>query len=730
MIKSRSALNKSRVILICLLFVGALVELSSFYYVETYATDIFPAAEVSTPFQFANLTISPVETSIDQPIEISLNVLNTGIYEGSYSLSLNINDSAIETRELTLQANETQQVAFTVKEADVGTYNVTIADQTGVFNVLAQPVPLPEALKFSNLILTPAESWPGEEVNVTVNVNNGGSDPLLFMLPFNVNGAASQRVQVELGPHETQTVVGTVTQNAVGSYRVTVGGQGGTLRVVEEGKHTLHIIATRVGFSFTLDGEQHTTPYVDLVDVGPHSVVFPNKEEIQIGGWGLVPFGFVGWSDGTTTTSHTFDVQKETYAISNWIRIVSPSGSCPSLFVWNGTDYAYTSEVSDGAGWLGYLDHFQPDGSMVFSYNYPFDYIKLDNSILKAKNGLYEMKITEMSDEIFYLDSAKIVAIDHPANTDVFSTTSTFIYPLVGQGTMYTVSKNLAPPVSAVNGSGQSVLPLISKMDGAFTQGTRWTWNNITLNLGDLSSAKEIKLVVGAKIVWPTTSAGGTNFMKYANQPGIMPSPPPFMEVKAANGSWIRVPDERQFPLPDVTDEVFVVNLTGLFPTNNYELRINTYQDIRFDYIAVDTSVQQNISVHNISPTYANLQQEFPTGSNSTGSFTRFGDVLPLLISADDKFVIGREGDTVSLQFPVDKTPVSDGMVRDYFLVTSCWFKGTGLSYMSFTVNPLPFQAMTSFPYPSNETYPYDAAHNDYLRTYNTRTINLPNFLN
>jgi hypothetical protein len=57
------------------------------------------------------------------------------------------------------------------------------------------------------------------------------------------------------------------------------------------------------------------------------------------------------------------------------------------------------------------------------------------------------------------------------------------------------------------------------------------------------------------------------------------------MEVKATNGSWIRVPDARQFPLPNVTDEMFVVDLKGLFPSNNYELRINTYQDIRFDYM-------------------------------------------------------------------------------------------------------------------------------------------------
>ncbi len=726
MIKSRTALNKSRVILLCVLILAAMMEVSAFYYVETYGANFFPTTQVSSPFQVGNLTVNPFETSIGQPVDVGVSVANIGTVQGTYTINLNINDTVTETKAVTLEVNQTQQVKFNVTETIIGTYNLTIADQSTVFTVLAQPAALPESLKFSNLFLAPTEAWPNQEVNVTIDVQNTASDAVSFALPFNVNGASYSRVQVDLEPHAFQTVSATISESATGSYRVTAGGQGGTLKIVEAGKHTLHVIATRVGFTFTLDGATKTTPFSELVEVGSHTIVFPDPEKIQIGGWGVVPFGFAGWNDGTASTTRTLDVQKETYAIVNFVRIVSPTGSCPSLFVWNGTDYSYTAEVSDGAGWLGYLDHFQTDGTMVFSYNYPTDYIKLDSSMLKAQNGFYNMKITEMGDEIFYIDSAKLVAVDHPANTNVFSTTSTFIYHLSNQGTIYTVNKNPSLPVSAVNGSGQNVLPIISKVDGNYATGTRWQWNNITLNLGDLSTAKEIKLVVDAKIVWPTTSAGGTNFMKYADQPGQTPSPPPFMEVKAANGSWIRVPDNRQFPLPDVTDQTFVVNLTGLFSTNNYELRINTYQDIHFDYIGVDTTSQQGTNIRDIYPTYANLQQEFPTNSNSSGAFTRYGDALPLMQSADDKFVIGREGDSLALQFPVDNTPVPAGMVRDYFLVANCWFKGNGLSYMPFTVNPLPFQAMTSFPYPSNETYPYDVSHREYLQTFNTRIINSP----
>jgi hypothetical protein len=588
---------------------------------------------------------------------------------------------------------------------------------------LAVPTALPASLIVSNLFLNPLEAWPGQPVNVSVDVKNTGTENISYMLPFEINGVVVQSVQVLLVGGASETVTGVLNESSVGTYQVSVAGQSGRLSVVPEGEHTLHVIASESGIPFSLDGVTQTSPFAGLVNVGSHAIVLPSNAKILKGGWGLVNYAFQSWNDGSSSTSKTVDVESEIYVTANYVRTTT---SCPLLYAWNGTTYNTVADVNDGTGWLGYLEYFKPDGSMIFSYNYPYDYIKLDSTQLQPLNGFYNLKIAEESDEIFYLDSVKLIAVDHPAGTDVFSTKSTFVYNLANQGTIYAVNKNLSQPVSAVNGQGQNVLPLISKMDNNFTTANRWTWNNLTLNLGNLDGAKEINLVVAARINWPTTSAGGVNFMSYANKPGVMPSPPPYMEVKAANGSWVRVPDDREFPIPATSDQVFNVNLTGLFTNNNFELRINYYQDIEFDSIGVDTSSQQSITVHTVTASNADLQQVFNADSNSSGAFTRYGDVTTLLQSTDDKLVIGREGDTVSLQFPANLPPVPPGMVRDYFVVASCWFKGLGLPYVPFTVDPLPFQAMTSFPYPSNETYPYDNNHLSYLQTYNTRIINSP----
>ncbi len=713
-----SVLSKSRTILICALVIGALAETGAYWYVQNY-TSFPPSASAVTSFQLGNLTITPSEAMISQQVVISVGAVNIGDVQGSNSLSLKINDTVTEIKELTLAANESQIVAFNVNETIEGSYNVTIGDQFGIFSVSSKPTPMPAELKVSNLIINPTEAWANQPINISFDATNTGTEDLSYRLPILVNGASATSINLKLLAGASTSLEANISESALGNFALSVGGKSVSIHIVPTGKHTIHVISSRPGIPFTIDGQSHVTTFADLFDVGTHTVVFPPTHVLSVGTWGQVTFTFVNYNGGSTNPSQTIDVEKETYVVTNYNR----PGSCPSLYSWNGTAYTYVAEVSDGPGWLGYVDYFKPDGTMVFSYNYPWDYVKVAPAQLQPKDGFYSMNIMETSDEIYYLDSAKLVAIDHPADVNVFSTAGTYIYKLSGQGSFYTVSKNPLTPVSAVNGSGANVLSQISKMDGVFTSGIRWQWNNLTLNLGNLTGADQIKLVVAATINWPSTSAGGTNFLKYSTQPGVTPSPPPYLEVKAANGSWIRVPDDREFPLPDVTDTEFVVNLTGLFPTNDYSIRINTYQDIRFDYIGVDTTPQQSLNVQSILPTSANFQQTYTTNSNSSGAFTKYGDVTALVLSADDKLVIGREGDGVQLKFPANLPPVAVGMERDYFLVASVWFKGNGLSYVPFTVNPIPFQAMTSYPYPPNETYPYDATHLNYLQEYNTRLI-------
>ena len=273
-------------------------------------------------------------------------------------------------------------------------------------------------------------------------------------------------------------------------------------------------------------------------------------------------------------------------------------------------------------------------------------------------------------------------------------------------GQIYTVSKNPLKPVSATNElitvyNGEVInsynkvnaLPAISSSDEVFTSGFNgkysqdWnnqTWNRLTVNLGNLVGKKQIKLVVKAMVDW----GPGDSYVLWMNKfystqvPNhTEPTPTPFMEVKDANGNWIHVPESRQFPLPPdlpPTGEparTFVVDLTGLFPTNDYSLRINNFWNVTFDFIGVDTSTQEETTIQKLDAT-ANLHQEFYYPSASSGAFTRYGDVTSLLLAEDDEFVIGRQGDSVTLMFPASSlTPPAPGMERDYFFFVACCFK-------------------------------------------------------
>jgi hypothetical protein len=107
------------------------------------------------------------------------------------------------------------------------------------------------------------------------------------------------------------------------------------------------------------------------------------------------------------------------------------------------------------------------------------------------------------------------------------------------------------------------------------------------------------------------------------------------------------------------------------------------------------------------------------------GAFTRFGDVLPLLRSADDMYVIMGPGDEATLQFDAGSaSSLPAGWKRDFLLYTDGWIKDSDLNTAYGTsVGPLPFHSIKSYPYAAGDSYPTDAAHRRYLREYDTRVV-------
>ena len=59
-------------------------------------------------------------------------------------------------------------------------------------------------------------------------------------------------------------------------------------------------------------------------------------------------------------------------------------------------------------------------GPGAFNTPDPDEYVRIRGDQLKARDGRYEIRITNELEEAMFLDRAQLVAIDHPADVDVF----------------------------------------------------------------------------------------------------------------------------------------------------------------------------------------------------------------------------------------------------------------------------------------------------------------------
>jgi hypothetical protein len=107
------------------------------------------------------------------------------------------------------------------------------------------------------------------------------------------------------------------------------------------------------------------------------------------------------------------------------------------------------------------------------------------------------------------------------------------------------------------------------------------------------------------------------------------------------------------------------------------------------------------------------------------GTYTRYGDVLPLLTALDDKLVVFGSGDEVRLDFDPSNLPtLPQGWVRDYFFAANGYEKDMDFYAAEGNfVAPLPFLKMSDYPYAPRQSFPLDDSHLNYLLEYNTRQM-------
>jgi Tfp pilus assembly protein PilF len=415
------------------------------------------------------------------------------------------------------------------------------------------------------------------------------------------------------------------------------------------------------------------------------------------------------------------------------------SGSCPMIFTWDGSGFRFITDVLGVAP----LGASAGDGSY-----FPVDhdeYVQVPAAALRARDGHYEVRMTEELREVTYLDLVELIALDHPAGVDVV-TNDKFKGPPFPEFRLYALDARVFP-VRAVDGRGHDVRDRVRRRDASYADGFARTPSGVAemhfleLDFGRAAPDGRAVLVLSGWVDW----ADGSTFRGVSQEDprGLVM---PFLQARGPDGQWKTVLED--MGMPAGKPKTIAVDLTGLFPTPGRELRIGTNLALYWDEIFLAQplvpapvrltplgAAEARLAFRGFSRPLIDPQRRQPEAFDyaevspvsmwnpTPGLYTRYGDVRPLVAEVDDRLVIMGSGDELALRFPAGGLPpLPAGWTREFLVRVDGWAKDADLNTaFSQTVAPLPFHGMSAYPYPAPERFPDGEVHREYVRRYNTR---------
>ncbi len=393
--------------------------------------------------------------------------------------------------------------------------------------------------------------------------------------------------------------------------------------------------------------------------------------------------------------------------------------SCPTLFAWDGTHYGLVGDML-GAGVLG---HWIAAGNGEVERNVPrpTEAIKIERDMLREERGMLSFRFMEPLEESVYLDQVQLLAMDHPADFDVYPNeyfASNPPYPPF----KVVFSRDARPPAGAWDEHGHDVLPdlMAHRYFGDFKVLPFLGFaepHSLELDLGAPYDGGPLWLLMHGEIEYYSATS-----MYAADQAGLRPfapyvealveSTPPSSNAvsrpsernrgrsygaaesapskavatqRNVDGKWVRVVDDMGFPAGGA--RTMTADLTGKLPLGTGRIRLTTNLQIYWDSILISRTSQvgshglgAQATISAVPLVRATLGfhgfplkiEDSPPGNvkyiyekasatgpytRPAGAYTRYGDVLPLLTAVDDKFAVFGSGDEVALDFDPARLP-------------------------------------------------------------------------
>jgi Tfp pilus assembly protein PilF len=419
-------------------------------------------------------------------------------------------------------------------------------------------------------------------------------------------------------------------------------------------------------------------------------------------------------------------------------------GSCPFLYAWDGNGFRFVTDIL-GASPLGL-----PMAEGCYIEADPEEFVWIGNErTFPARDGNYQLQITEELREVLYLDEAKLVVVDHEPGTEVHSTDKLLPGKPYPRGTLMTLH-NEHPLQRAEMLDGTEVTSALKTVDGRRVSPPKLRVpqlrglaepHGLVLDFGTLDASKPLVLVMNG---WLRFGGGMANIA--ASHDPSLPFPFPSLEAEVAPGTWHAL--DVTVGAPCGKTKTILVDLGGKLQAGTRRLRLTGAFEIHWDRIALmEQQANAATQIAFITPSEAdlhfrgyspmqNLPPDWPltpdydrVSANSLwtitpgGWCTRHGEVSDLIASRDEGLALLNGGDELSLKFAVSSLPPkSAGSVRDFFLHADGWDKDSDFHVAAGTqVEPLPFHGMDDQRYGQEQRprFPSDALH----RTYNTRWV-------
>jgi tetratricopeptide (TPR) repeat protein len=422
-----------------------------------------------------------------------------------------------------------------------------------------------------------------------------------------------------------------------------------------------------------------------------------------LGGAPRLDFVALTWSDGVFQSELDL-AAGELHPLVETERQLS---SCPVLFAWDGTRYAFVSDLL-GVGGLGY---FVAPG--VYAPPRPHENFLLPDGLPAARDGRFALKIGEPMEEAAYLDAVRLVAWDLPPDWDlVLDERLSISGPEATGAPVFYRREQLPVRVIASDGSDVTARVIradlqaapVGPLDRRFI-GRLARDQVLTLEFAQPLAGERPVLMLDGWVEYPYSQTLFAAWQAGADYRA------PTLEARGADGRWQTVLTE--FGYPAGMPRRLSVPLDGL-PAGTDALRLSTNQEIYWDRLAVvyaealpaarrtelpladavlaETGFARRTTGPQRQPHY-DYAQRSPLWDTRhlAGHYTAFGPVTELLATRDDATAIIGPGEEVHLEFGADLPVLPDGWHRRFVLEAHGWAKDMDLyTAHGTTLGPLP----------------------------------------